>query len=409
MKILIVSQYFWPENMRINELVKDFSVKGYEVTVLTGLPNYPDGKIFQEYKNKPVEFQSYHGAKIIRVPMLPRGKWRIMLALNYFSFFISATFIGSFKLRKFIFDNIFVFAVSPIMVAIPAIIIGKRKRAPVFIWVLDLWPESLQAVGVMKNKLLLKIVGKLVSWIYNRSDYLLLQSNSFVENVKIYCTKKIDESRLVYFPSWAEEVFSSKPIIKTFLIQPETNVTTIVFAGNIGEAQDFPTILEAVNLLKEKMSLRWVIAGDGRMFNWLKEQVEQRKLQNVILLGRLPVESMPNLFDSADALLVSLKTNEVFSKTIPGKVQAYLASGKPILAVIDGEAAKVINDAGAGFTSNAGNVESFAENIRKFVRLTKAERDTIGVNGKKYYELHFSKEKIYAQLETLFQNSTLRN
>lgn len=408
MKILIVSQYFWPENMRINELVKDFSVKGYEVTVLTGLPNYPDGKIFQEYKNKPVEFQSYHGAKIIRVPMLPRGKWRIMLALNYFSFFISATFIGSFKLRKFIFDNIFVFAVSPIMVAIPAIIIGKRKRAPVFIWVLDLWPESLQAVGVMKNKLLLKIVGKLVSWIYNRSDYLLLQSRSFVENVKIYCTKKIEESRLIYFPSWAEEVFSSKPIMKTFLIQPETNVTTIVFAGNIGEAQDFPTILEAVNLLKEKVSLRWVIAGDGRMFNWLKEQVEQRKLQNVILLGRLPVESMPNLFDSADALLVSLKTNEVFSKTIPGKVQAYLASGKPILAVIDGEAAKVINDAGAGFTSNAGNVELFAENIMKFVKLTKAERDTIGVNGKKYYELHYSKEKIYAQLEALFKNSTLR-
>lgn len=408
MKILIVSQYFWPENMRINELVKDFSAKGYEITVLTGLPNYPDGKIFQEYKNKPVEFQSYHGAKIIRVPMLPRGKWRLMLALNYVSFFISATLIGSLKLRKFTFDNIFVFAVSPIMAAIPAIIIGKRKRAPVFIWVLDLWPESLQAVGVMKNKLLLKIVGKLVSWIYNRSDYLLLQSRSFVENVKIYCTKKIDESRLIYFPSWAEEIFNSKPITKSFLIQQESNVTTIVFAGNIGEAQDFPTILKAVNLLKDKIPLRWVIAGDGRMFNWLKEQVEQHELQNVILLGRLPVESMPALFDSADALLVSLKTNDVFSKTIPGKVQAYLASGKPILAVIDGEAAKVINDAGAGFTSSAGNVESFAENIMKFVKLTKADRDTKGLNGKKYYELHFSKEKIYAQLEVLFKNSTLR-
>lgn len=408
MKILIVSQYFWPENMRINEMVKDFSAKGYEITVLTGVPNYPDGKIFQEYKKKPSDFLNYHGANIVRVPMIPRGKWRIMLALNYFSFFVSATLIGLFKLRKFKFDNIFVFAVSPIMAAIPAIFIGKVKKAPVFIWVLDLWPESLQAVGVVKNKILLKMVGKLVSWIYNRSDYLLLQSNSFAENVKIYCTKKIADERLVYFPSWAEEIFSTSTNPNSDLIQPAKNVTTIVFAGNIGEAQDFPTILNAVSLLQDRIALRWVIAGDGRMFNWLKEQVEQRKLQNVILLGRLPMESMPALFASADALLVTLKTNEIFSKTIPGKVQAYLASGKPILAVIDGEAAKVINEAEAGFTSHAGDVNSFAENITRMVNMTKIDRDKIGINGKKYYELHFSKDKVYTQLENLFRTSKLR-
>lgn len=408
MKILIVSQYFWPENMRINELVKDFSEKGYEITVLTGVPNYPEGKVFQDYKKQPDQFSNYHGARIIRVPMIPRGKNSLVLFLNYISFFISATLIGLFKIKKLKFDNILIIGYSPIMSAIPGVIYGRRKKIPVFIWILDLWPESLQAVGIIKSKVILKMVGKVVSWIYNRSDYLLLQSKSFIECVKVYCTKKIDEDRLIYFPSWAEEVFSNDTNKSISLIPPEENVLTIVFAGNIGEAQDFPTILNTISLLKGKVAVRLVIAGDGRMSSWLKEQVDLRDLSNVLLLGRLPIESMPSLFMSSDALLVSLKTNEIFAKTIPGKVQAYLASGKFILAMIDGEAAKVINEANAGFTSSSGNAESLANNIIKMSNMSKSEIKKMGENGKKYYAKNFSKDIVYGLLEKLFLSSKIR-
>lgn len=408
MKLLIVTQYFWPENMRINELAKDFSEKGYDVTVLTGKPNYPGGKVFEEYQKNPQDFQNYYGAKIVRVPMIRRGNSRIMLTINYISFFMSGSIIGLFKLRKHKFNNIFVFASSPIMSAIPAIVIGKVKKTPVFIWILDLWPESLEAVGVIKNKFLLKLVGLVVSWIYNRADYLLLQSKSFVDSVRIHCTKKIDENRLIYFPSWAEGIFDSAIENKSELIQYDCNQLTIVFAGNIGEAQDFPTIVDSMVLLKGKLPLRWVIAGEGRMFNWLKCQIELNKLDNVLILGRQPIEYMPALFASADALLVTLKKNEIFSKTIPGKIQAYLASGKPILGVIDGESAKIINNASAGFASNSGDAESFSKNIIKFSRMTLEERSQMGKNGKDYYQIHFSKDMVYNNLEELFNNSSLR-
>jgi len=186
LKVLVVTQYFWPENMRINDMVRDFIDKGHEVTVLTGLPNYPEGEVFQRFKEEPQAFANYQGAEIVRVPLVPRGKRSIQLALNYFSFFVSASVLGAFKLRKRRFDAVFVYAVSPILSAIPAVVLGRLKRAPVFVWVLDLWPETLRAVNVIHNPKLLGLVGRAVSWIYNPTDYLLLQSHGFFDNVRQY-------------------------------------------------------------------------------------------------------------------------------------------------------------------------------------------------------------------------------
>ena len=180
LNILVVTQYFWPENMRINDLVRDFSEKGHNVTVLTGLPNYPEGSVYSSYRAAPEKFAEYAGAKVVRVPLVPRGKRSISLMLNYASFFISASLLGPWKLRSERYDAVFVYAVSPVMAAIPALVLGRIKRAPVFIWVLDLWPETLRAVGVVRNPILLKTVGRMVSWIYNRADYLLLQSHGFL-------------------------------------------------------------------------------------------------------------------------------------------------------------------------------------------------------------------------------------
>jgi len=408
LRILVVTQYFWPENMRINDMVSDFSAKGHEVTVLTGLPNYPEGKVFEAYAREPEKFRRYAGAEVIRVPMISRGKRGLRLFLNYLSFFTSASVIGSWKVRGREFDAIFVFAVSPIMAAIPAIVIGRLKKTPVFIWILDLWPETLRAVNVVRNPKVLGVVGKLVSWIYNRADYLLLQSHGFFESVRQNCTRSIASERLVYFPSWAEDAFSNALPHTEALIDSDPSTFTVVFAGNLGEAQDFPAILNAVEMLRGQVSVRWVIVGDGRVSGWLAEQVKLRSLNNVHLLGRHPLEAMPGLFARADALLVSLKTNSVFEKTIPGKVQAYLASGRPVLAMINGEAARVINESGAGLACASGDGRGLAEITRTLAQSSTEQRQAMGMAGKEYYQANYSKPALLSRLEELFRVATLR-
>ncbi len=408
LKILVVTQYFWPENMRINDLVRDFAEAGHEVTVLTGLPNYPEGNVFPDYKMNPDSFKEYFGARVVRVPLVPRGKRSFNLVLNYLSFFVSASMLGVIKLRNQKFDAIFVYAVSPIMAAIPAVILGRVKKVSVFVWVLDLWPETLRAVGVLQHPTLLAMVGRMVSWIYNRADYLLLQSKGFADNVKKYCTKEISSERLVYFPSWAEDDFSASSPISSSLLQRDDSVFTVVFAGNLGEAQDFPAVLDAVESLSGRVSVRWVIVGDGRMSKWLREQIESRGLNNVLLLGRHPLSAMPGIFACADALLVSLKTNDVFEKTIPGKVQAYLASSKPLLGMINGEAARIIEESGAGFACSSGDTQGLASITLKLATTDVAQREIMGQAGREYYLRHFSKLTLMLRLEKLFRDATLR-
>ncbi|MCO1624114.1 glycosyltransferase family 4 protein [Pseudomonas putida] len=408
LRVLLVTQYFWPENMRINDMVRYFTEQGHEVTVLTGLPNYPEGEVFEAYREKPEYFKEFQGAEIIRVPLVPRGSGKLTLALNYLSFFISASTVGAYKLKGRQFDAIFMNAVSPIMAAIPAIVIGRLKRTPVFVWVLDLWPESLSFVGVVKNPKLIAMVGKVVSWIYNRTDYLLVQSHAFVEDVKRYCTKRMPDERLIYFPSWAEDDFSASVSPQSSLIDRQADVFTIVYAGNLGETQGFPSILDAAEELRDQAAIRWVIVGDGRMGNWIAEQIALRQLDNVLLLGRHPLEEMPALFAQADALLVSLKTNDIIAKTIPGKVQTYLASGRPLIGAVDGEAARVIRESGAGLACPSGDGKALSRIVLELASADVEKRNEMGRSGRLYYEQNFSRTKLMKKLEALMYAATLR-
>lgn len=404
MKILIVSQYFWPENFRINDLASHFSEVGHEVTVLTGKPNYPEGVLNPEFRLDHNRFNKYGNAEICRVPMGLRGKGKVSLAFNYLSFFISASTIGVWKIRKKSFDVIFVFGASPITVAIPAIIIKKIKKTPIFLWVLDLWPESLSAVGAVRSGLLIQAIGRMVSWVYKNCDHILVQSRSFVGSIQKYCLDVDQAGKVLYFPSWAEQVFGQESQVVQNAVTRRNDLFTVMFAGNIGEAQDFSAILDAAELLKTNRRVRWIIVGDGRMQEWVASQVKRRGLSECFyLVGRFPIESMPSFFACADILLVSLKANDIFSRTIPGKLQSYLAFGKPVVGMIDGEAHKVIEQSGGGRVCGSGDSKGLAEILKELANTDPKVLARMGQMGRHYYEQHFERIALFARLERFFQ------
>lgn len=399
LRLLVVTQYFWPENFRINDLVSALKARGHDITVLTGLPNYPDGRIFEDYRRNPEAFTSFDGIPVIRVPMLPRGNGGVRLMANYASFMLSGLTIGAWKLRGRKFDAIFVFMISPITAVLPAILQRRLKRAPLFVWILDLWPETLAAVGAVRSPRLLAAVGRLVRFIYARTDRILVQSRSFFDNVRKYAGS---EERLRYFPGWAEPIFEGglDDVEPAPELAPFRDTFNILFAGNIGEAQDFPAVLKAAELLRDDARIRWLIIGDGRQGNWVREEIARRRLgERVFMLGRFPIERMPSFFKGADALLVSLKRDPIFAMTIPGKVQSYLAAGRPLLAMLDGEGARVIEDTGAGMVCPAGDSEALAARARELADLNPGARAEMATNARDYCSREFARETLVSSLE----------
>ena len=398
MHILVVSQYFWPENFRINDLVNEWQERGHQVTVLTGIPNYPLGKVFDSYLQQPGAFSNFSGANILRVPMLPRGNGNFRLIVNYLSFVIGASLCGPGLLRKIDVDVIFVYEPSPVTVGLPAILFGKIKKAPILFWVLDLWPETLAAIGAIRSPRLLAWVGNLVKFIYNRCALVLGQSRGFLESIANYCT---DKSKIRYFPNWAEDVFLVENIKPASEVS-EFKGLTVLFAGNIGEAQDIPAVIDAADRLKKNSNIRWVIVGDGRKTEWLKSEILKRGLEGCVLLpGRFPVERMPSFYAHADALLVSLKSDPIFSLTIPGKVQSYLMAGIPLLGMLDGEGAAVIHEANAGLTCRAGDSIGLVNAVLAMAAMTAEERKILGSNGRKYAQQEFDRTQLVNQSEAL--------
>lgn len=399
MRLLVVSQYFWPENFRINDLVSALRARGHEVTVLTGLPNYPEGVVFDAFRRDPAAFADFEGASIVRVPLVSRGRNRLRLALNYLSFALVASVLGPSRLRGRAFDAIFVFQTSPITAALPALVLRRLRRVPVLLWILDLWPETLAAIGVIRSPRLLGVVGRLVRFVYRRCDRILLQSRAFAASVE---SLGGEADRVRYFPGWAEPVFEGAPrdIAPAPEVEPFAQTFNVVFAGNIGEGQGFPAILDAVAALDDRPQVRWLVVGDGRAAAALREDIARRRLgDRIVLLGRHPLERMPSFFRAADALLVSLKRDPVFALTVPGKVQSYLAAGMPILAMMDGEGARIVEEARAGLASPAGDGAKLAENVRRLLDMSADERSAMGARGRLYADREFNRERLVSSLE----------
>ena len=400
MRILVVSQYFWPENFRVNDLVSELGTRGHQVTVLTGYPNYPSGEVFPEFRSNPADYSEYAAAKVVRVPLMPRGSGGLRLLLNYLSFALSASVLGAWRLRGQTFDVIFVFEPSPITVGLPAVLLRALKRAPVAFWVLDLWPETLEALGVVRSRAVLKLVGRLVSFIYNRCDLVLAQSRSFIPQIRKYCA---GDKRVEYFPSWSDSDFALSAVQPAAEVPAAEGVFSVMFAGNMGDAQDFPAILDAAEIVKDDRKVRWLIVGDGRASEWVKAEVERRGLgESFLLLGRHPVERMPSFYKHADALLMSLQDKPIFAMTIPGKLQSYLAAGIPVLAMLNGEGADIVRRCGAGVACPAGDGRALAATVRELAGRQRHELMAMGARGAALSQAEFDRATLISRLLSAF-------
>ena len=364
MRILIISQYFWPEYFRINDLAKELSKK-HEVEVLTGYPNYPGGKIYNDFLLSKTNYNKLEKINIYRVPIYPRKSGsQIHLILNYFSYLLSATILGFFLLRKKKYDIIITFASSPITVALVGIFFSKLKNSKHIIWLLDLWPDVLRDLNIIKkNSNIYNIFYILVGYIYRKVDVILCQSLSFKKKINKNYNNKYDK-KLIFFPSWPEEE-NYKPIdIKSLF---EKNYINLFFAGNIGESQNFSLIVKLFKRLQhDKIRVRLYVAGQGRGLKELQSQISSNALNNIILLGWRKFEELHNYFLNCDFLLISLKYHETFNATIPGKFQTYLKYKKPILGFIGGETNFIINKYKIGKAFDYINDETFINSCIDF-------------------------------------------
>ncbi len=334
----------------------------------------------------------------MRVPLIPRGNGGgFRLALNYLAFAIAGAILAPLRCRSE-FDCILVYEPSPVTVGVPAVVLRALKRAPLLFWVQDLWPESLSATGAVQSPWIMRRVATLVRFIYRHSDRILIQSRAFATSIEAL---GVDAARIRYFPNSAEALYQPTARAREAGLEPGLPPGfRVMFAGNIGAAQDFETILAAATLLREETGIQWLVLGDGRLRPWVEREIESRGLQATFhLLGRHPPEAMPRFFARADAMLVTLRKEPIFALTLPAKVQSYLACAKPIIAALDGEGARVVTEAGAGIAVPAEDPSALAEAVLGLARLGSDARQAMGTRGRAYFEQHFEREMLLTRLE----------
>ena len=388
MKILVICQYYYPEPFRINDICEEMVKRGHEVTVVTGEPNYPEGVIYPGYENHVHSDEIVNGVTVHRCPIIPRKTGALYRLLNYFSY--------PNKAKKYVknlkasdgkpFDVIFVNQLSPVMMAEPAITYRKKYGVPIVMYCLDLWPESLIAGGVSRGSLIYKFFHRISKNVYRNVDQILITSRMFRDYLKEHF--EIEDTRIEYLPQYAEGLFEYLPF------KESSGEVNLVFAGNIGEIQSVETIIRAAEKLKGE-SIHFHIVGGGSDLERL--QGIAKDYNNVTFYGRRPLEEMPEFYSKADAMLVTLKADPVLSLTIPGKVQSYMAVGKPIIGAIDGETADVIKNAECGYCSKADNIDDLVQAILEFVNSNQKER--MGKNARNYYERYFDRKIFMDRIE----------
>jgi colanic acid biosynthesis glycosyl transferase WcaI len=397
MKVLIVSQYFPPEPLRVGDLALGLQERGCEVTVLTGFPNYPVGKIYQGYRIKPYQLEDYSGVSVIRVPLYPDTSYsKLNRSLNYLSFAFSASILGIFLLNRDRYDRIITFQLSPVTIGLPSIAIKMAhfSKAPIYFWIQDIWPESLEASGIAIGERIIKTIRQLVGFMYQRAEKILVQSKGFTPKVLEY---GISPDRVEFLPNWAEDLYQPvEPDLELARREGMADGFNVLFAGNLGQAQRLETVIETAKMLGDYPDIRFVILGDGSSFEKLK--VAAQGLSNVCFKGRRPIETMPQYFAIADALLVQLRRDPLFAITIPSKIQSYMACARPIIAGLEGSGAEVILEAEAGIVCDPDDPTALRDAVLSLYHMSHQERHRLGQNAKKYYDKHFSRATVLDRL-----------
>lgn len=392
MKILVVCQYYYPEPFRISDICEELVKKGHEVTVITGIPNYPMGIIYEGYRNGNKRDEVINGVKVHRCFTIGRRNRAVWRFINYYSYAISSKLYIS-KLKED-FDAVLVNQLSPVMMASAGIKYKKKHNKKLVMYCLDLWPESLIAGNIERDSIIYKLFYRISKNIYRQADKILIASQTFREYL---CREfDIDGKSIHYLPQYAEKTF-----LNTEKIIQKKDTVDLFFAGNIGTAQSIDTILYAAKKMKDAENLRFHIFGDGSELERCRNLADKLNLKSVIFHGRKPLEDMPNIYAQSDAALITLAKDELYSITVPGKVQSYMAAGKPIIGAVDGEAAKIIIESGCGFCGPAEDSDELAKNIQKFLNSNHAE---LGENSSRYYKKYFCMNMFIDNLVSYLSN-----
>ncbi|MBR5105107.1 MAG: glycosyltransferase family 4 protein [Alistipes sp.] len=391
-RVLLVTQYFHPEGFKSNDIAFELVKRGYKVDALVSIPNYPKGKYFDGYGLFKRRKEIVNGVNVYRAFQIPRGKGGLRLMLTYISYVISSVMwvLFFFAWRKK-YDAIIVHQTSPIFQAIPAILLKKLRKTPVYTWVLDIWPDAMKSGGGIKNKKLLKAVDKVVVWVYKNSDKILISSKRFVESIY---PKGNFEEKIVYFPNWSDDVLQMPDVEDKATLPKLPEGFKIMIAGNLGTAQSLDCVAEAMLHLKDVPEVKWVFVGDGSRKEWLEEFIKDNDLQqSAVCVGRFPASYMPYFYKQASAMLVTLRSGfPHLGMVVPARVQSYMSAGRPILGLAGSGVADLLAEANCGYSVPAGDAKALAELIRNQVLTDKVSFEAKGRNGREFYLAHFTKE-----------------
>lgn len=395
--ILVISQYFYPESFRINDICQEWIKRGYDVTVVTGIPNYPQGKFYEGYGYCKKRTEKWNGINIIRIPLIPRGNNSIGLAANYLSFVCSGWIWKCFSKIKA--DYVFTFEVSPMTQALLGVWYAKKHKVPNYLYVQDLWPENVEIVTGIHSQAVLKPIGKMVDYIYKNCDEIFATSPSFV---KAICKRGVKEEKVHYWPQYAEDFY--QPVERKMVTEiPDEDVFKIIFTGNIGYAQGLDILPKAAEILKQKKcKVKFYIVGDGRYKEELLKEISLRSLEDMfVVIDRQPAERIPELMAACDAAFLSFMDSPLFEMTIPAKMQSYMACGMPIVASASGEAERVIEESGCGVCSPIGNVPALVEKIKEMIACSDLKR--MSYAARKYYDENFEKKQLMDEINVYFE------
>lgn len=400
-RCLLLTNYFYPETFRGNDVAFEMVKRGYEVTVITCIPNYPQGRFYDGYGMWRRRREVVNGVNVIRVPVIPRGNGRaIRMVLNYVSsLFFTFIYTLSIVLRKK-FDFIFVQELSPAFIGIPAVLAKKIQHIPIYFWLLDVWPESLAAGGIT-NKYIIGIVDKIMRRIYRNCHKIFIAAPGVRSLLQ---QRGVRNDCIEDLPNWGEDALQGDEVSED-LLPPLPDGFRIMFAGNLGEAQNLENVMRVAERLKDDKRIQWIFIGDGRKKKWVQQFVQSREMEDTVhLYKRYPIEYMSAFFKKADIMLLSLCNNNAFNVTLPAKLPAYMLNAKPVLVMANGEAQSVVREARCGYGANADSIDKMVRLVLSISRVPKQELEQKGRNGYHYYQRHFRRDKCMNDLFGTIEN-----